>query len=279
MASEVEASSDEAARGSQANFSLVVAAATRAAEEAAALAKQVDSAEAPDPSAADGAEPPRTISRRSGAVYKGQVSADGRAHGKGVQTWQNDHVYEGEWSNDTMTGVGRLTQPDQSGYTGGWEASLQHGVGCLVASDKSRYLGEWSQGKMHGEGGYTWPDGALYVGQFKDGEKSGKGRLRWVSGMIYDGEWLNDKEHGIGVVFTEDGRERKGEWEKGERKRWILETYPGGSAGRSDDDDQDRTGQSFEALEIEDRSKDAKGKMLDRETEGSCCAKGGCAVM
>ena len=67
--------------------------------------------------------------------------------GKGVETWPNGYVYEGQFNDSKWHGKGTLKFPDGSSYTG-----------------------EWKNNKMHGKGIFKWSDGKVIEGTWKEGD-------------------------------------------------------------------------------------------------------------
>ncbi len=76
------------------------------------------------------------------AEYVGEQLQNGKPHGKGSITYENEEIYDGEWKEGLKEGKGTLTSPD-----GG------------------KYEGEWKNDKMEGQGTYTWPNGNKYEGE------------------------------------------------------------------------------------------------------------------
>lgn len=66
-------------------------------------------------------------------------------------------TYEGEWSNRTPNGQGRMVYSDGSVYVGGWKDFKFHGWGKLVQEGGVIYEGEWREGRMHGTGRIETP--------------------------------------------------------------------------------------------------------------------------
>lgn len=66
-------------------------------------------------------------------------------NGMGEHKTVEGMTYTGCWSDDKMTGEGRLEHP--SGST---------------------YEGQFTNNQFNGIGRYTWPNGSFYVGPFKE---------------------------------------------------------------------------------------------------------------
>ncbi len=81
--------------------------------------------------------------------YEGAKNANGDYHGKGVITFLNGEVWEGQFKNGKP-------------YTG---------KGTFIWSDSSRYEGEIIEGEYQGQGTYTFPDGKKWAGEWKNNER------------------------------------------------------------------------------------------------------------
>lgn len=78
-------------------------------------------------------------------------------HGKGVYTWKDGRVYDGEYVEDKKNGYGvyrwadgrsnKLTNIFTLVYEGQWENGKQHGQGIYHQPDGSQKSGLWSEGK------------------------------------------------------------------------------------------------------------------------------------
>lgn len=68
-------------------------------------------------------------------------------HGKGTYLWKNGLKYQGQFSNNHLTGQGTLTWPNGSTYTGTVNSGKRHGWGEYHNSiDGSSYRGSWKEG-------------------------------------------------------------------------------------------------------------------------------------
>ena len=100
--------------------------------------------------------------------YEGAKNANGDYHGKGVITFLNGEVWEGQFKNGKP-------------YTG---------KGTFIWSDSSRYEGEIIEGEYQGQGTYTFPDGKKWAGEWKNNERfTGQGIIRYDNGEQWEGEW------------------------------------------------------------------------------------------
>lgn len=90
-------------------------------------------------------------------------------HGYGVYVDVSGTVYDGNWSDDAMSGSGTLRMVSGALYSGGFVSSKFHGAGCYVWPDGSYYDGEWMDNHMHGLGVYVDRQGRRWSGKFYRG--------------------------------------------------------------------------------------------------------------
>lgn len=124
--------------------------------------------------------------------YWGNYSND-KKHFKGkIEYKHNKDVYEGEFTDDAITGNGSYRWKNGDVFEGGF-----------------------LNGKMHGKGIYKWPDGAEYEGNYAENIKIGYGRFKWSNGKVYLGPFVNGKQHGFGKISYPDGRVKEVVFENG----------------------------------------------------------------
>ena len=91
-------------------------------------------------------------------------------NGKGIYTWDDGDVYDGEWKDGMRNGYGIK----------------------LVAGTAERYEGQFKNDAKHGRGTYTYESGNKYEGDWLDDQKSGQGVMTRPDGsVIFDGEWFD----------------------------------------------------------------------------------------
>lgn len=89
----------------------------------------------------------RSVTRIAGDVVNGVIR-----HGKGVHTWKDGSVYEGDWKHDRANGQGKFTHSDGSVYSGGWRDDKAEGFGVFHCENGSEYRGQWKDDYQHGFG-------------------------------------------------------------------------------------------------------------------------------
>lgn len=73
-------------------------------------------------------------------------------HGRGVYTYKNGSVYEGELRNDKFNGVGRFTFTNGCVYEGNFKNDKFDGYGILYYSNGYKYVGDFKNDLRHGKG-------------------------------------------------------------------------------------------------------------------------------
>ena len=73
-------------------------------------------------------------------------------HGKGVMTYVNKDVYDGEWNEREKHGQGVMKYHNGDVYSGGWRGDMQHGKGTFeyANEDVLKSVGKWKEGKKDG---------------------------------------------------------------------------------------------------------------------------------
>ena len=80
----------------------------------------------------------------------------GKAHGKGVLTFDNGLIYEGKMSKNKIHGVGKLTTPDGEVYDGKWKyGKFYHKINkktrkVIILQTKGRFY--WERHEIRGTG-------------------------------------------------------------------------------------------------------------------------------
>lgn len=162
----------------------------------------------------------------SGTVYEGDWE-EGKMTGIGKITWSSGISYEGDFCGGFLNGFGTMTNPDGSTYVGSWRLNIQHGFGRKKYSNSDIYDGSWKEGAHEGSGKYAWSNGNMYIGNWKGGVMCGRGVMKWTNGDLFDGYWSNGYRHGSGVYRFADGSYYYGMWTRGLKDgRGTL--YPAG---------------------------------------------------
>ncbi len=126
---------------------------------------------------------------------------------------EQGNVYEGEWQNGWVHGLGILTSPKGSKHVGEFKNGKRHGFITSIMLNGDKFLGEYKDGKRLGQGTYVWANGDKYVGEWTGGDRNGQGTFTFANGDKYVGEFKDDKYHGQGIGITTDGRRFEGIWE------------------------------------------------------------------
>lgn len=131
------------------------------------------------------------ITWSNGDLYIGEV-LKGIIDGNGEYFTADQQHYVGQFTNNTMNGVGTLTSKE-----GTWTGTFNDGVmeyGHFEAADKSLvYDGQFKDFNFHGQGTVVFlEDGSKYEGEFHEGVKNGQGTYTYADGTQLSGEWRND---------------------------------------------------------------------------------------
>ena len=148
----------------------------------------------------------------NGAVYVGELDADGNQYGQGTLTSANGNKYVGEFHDGKLHGQGTLTFANGDKYVGERRDGKRHGQGTYIFANGNKYVGEWRDDKRHGQGAYTFANGDKYVGEFRDDKRHGQGTFTFPNGSKYVGEWRDGIHHGQGTITFANGSKQIGYW-------------------------------------------------------------------
>ena len=130
-------------------------------------------------------------------TYEGDFNEAGEKHGKGVWSFPDGAIFEGEFRNDMKNGKGKYVYVDGDVYEGDWKDNMKNGVGRYTFFDGDAYEGGWKDGLYHGKGVMSFAGGDVYDGEYVDGRRSGLGVYRKANGkIIHSGQWRNGEPYG-----------------------------------------------------------------------------------
>ena len=138
---------------------------------------------------------------------------EGKRHGTGICTYNNEIIYEGEWENNEKNGFGCLKIEDKEIYSGEWKNNKYSGKGILFNINDEiffqtinykdfnnnfdkmweKYEGEFINGLMHGIGTILFKNGYKFVGNFEENQVSGKGSFYLENNKVIVGKWNKNK--------------------------------------------------------------------------------------
>jgi hypothetical protein len=129
--------------------------------------------------------------------YVGQMLG-GKMHGKGVFSWPNWDIYEGDFLHNIRTGKGTYTWADGDRYDGYFVNGKITGKGVYKYEDGTHYEGDFVDSKRNGKGVITWGNanklyGDRYSGEFVDNKRTGNGKYTFKNGTVEEGFFLEDK--------------------------------------------------------------------------------------
>ena len=105
--------------------------------------------------------------------YEGHF-VDGKREGQGTFTWIYEGTpetgkpvsYQGQWTNDQIGPVGTMTFAGLGIYEGDFSKNARSGVGRFIWDNGDEYYGSWSDDKINGTGVFTASDGTVLEGTF-----------------------------------------------------------------------------------------------------------------
>ncbi len=126
--------------------------------------------------------------------------------GIGMEIWEDDNFYQGEFNKSLKNGIGLYRWPDSTLCFGEWKNNKLNGYGLMKYSNDSIYVGEFKNNLMHGLGEFLWGDAEYYCGNYINGFKEGFGIYVWNFDKIscYIGFWENGKQHGVGIKIIDN---------------------------------------------------------------------------
>ena len=152
------------------------------------------------------------VSNNEKIVYEGYWE-NGLKSGKGVLT-KNGATCEGIWKNGNLNGIGKMTWPSGNVYQGEFTNNQITGNGFMLWKHlNEKYIGHWINGYQDGKGIQTWNEKKAegkfiqtrYVGEFYKGKRKGFGIAYYSNGSYYIGTWNNNKKDGFGCFTYKDG--------------------------------------------------------------------------
>ncbi|MCQ2816785.1 MAG: hypothetical protein MJ252_05915 [archaeon] len=142
-----------------------------------------------------------TTDDSANCTFRGEL-INKKAEGYGIYRDINGE-YEGEWNNDSQTGIGIEQLPDNSNYSGEFKNGNKDGIGIYKWADGTYYAGEWKNNIFNGFGIYKFQNGQIYRGHFVSGVMNGYGELIWPNGDAYFGGYTQGKRNGFGLYSVQ----------------------------------------------------------------------------
>jgi hypothetical protein len=125
-----------------------------------------------------------------GTRYRGLKNEEGRRQGKGMFFFASGLIaYEGNWSNDKKSGIGR----EYSAEVGSLRASFDFKSFKTLANNWVSYDGEFQNGLRHGPGTLVLTNGERFVGSWENGLVNGDGEVYRANGTVWKAAWAADE--------------------------------------------------------------------------------------
>ena len=154
--------------------------------------------------------------KNSKLYYEGDFK-NGIKEGNGKIFFENGDYYEGQFTNDQITGKGKYYY-GKGYYEGDLVNGLSHGKGKFYWKNGHIYEGDYVNGLREGYGKYIYENGQYYIGFSMKNLKHGKGKQFYKDGTIRsDIDFVNDKFEGYGRYNYENGKYYIGQWSQGNR--------------------------------------------------------------
>ena len=129
-----------------------------------------------------------------------------------------DYIYEGNFHNNMKNGKGKIKMKKiGDNYEGEFTNDKITGYGKYIWENEHQYIGYFIDGEMNGTGKYNWPDGSEYEGVYVNNKREGKGRFKWSNGVIFEGNFRNGKPVGAGILIKK-GLKYNAEFDDGHLK-------------------------------------------------------------
>jgi hypothetical protein len=149
------------------------------------------------------------------------------------------NIFEGEWKNGKLEGIGTMSLPNGVKYFGEFKEQNMHGHGVVyLANGSVAQSGVYENNKLstslgesavleilkkkqsesastsskgctgdcqNGKGKFVDADGNSFDGQWKNGKLDGYGVMAMPNGVKYVGEFKEQNMHGYGIVYLANG--------------------------------------------------------------------------
>ena len=186
---------------------------------------------------------------KNNSIYIGEVDISNNKNGKGILYTKSGQKFEGNFEENILNGVGRLTDIiDNYTIEGNFKNSKLNGFAKKYSEDyyyegnfinnkkngKGKeeteeyiYIGNYENDDKFGEGKVEYKKKKdKYEGEFKDNNITGKGIYIWENGHIFEGNFLNGKMHGFGKYKWPEGGMYIGNYVNGTREGYGEFHWP-----------------------------------------------------
>lgn len=145
----------------------------------------------------------------------------GLREGFGTNSTENGDIFEGQYRDDQMHGMGKYNHKNENVlYTGQFLQNQRAGFGRLE-SRNFIYVGDWDNNKRNGIGyQVTLSDNTSYFGMFGQDMRNGIG-VNITKQLEYHGEFKNDKPHGRALLKIKGQENKAAIFQKGKIVNYI----------------------------------------------------------
>lgn len=171
------------------------------------------------------------------SLYIGNTDIQLNKTGYGIQYFNNNEAYEGNWKENVMFGYGKYYKKNNDIYEGIFDGPSISSFGKIINLNTDySYIGEMKNSQKEGVGVEMVSTGNkpyIFKGEFSKNQKNGKGKIMYTQlNEEYEGEFVNDKITGRGeYIWSYNDKNNKyiGEFCNGNMHGHGEYTWPEGS--------------------------------------------------
>ena len=135
-----------------------------------------------------------------------------------------DGIYDGEFQNNNISGLGTFEGDNGEKYEGEWLNGIRNGIGVVYKKDGKIFMGEYKDNKKNGFGSEEFLD-SKYEKMYNNNCLSGFGIITYNNGIKYIGQIYNSAYNGLGKAIIKENLSFIGEFKNGYKYKGIS-FYP-----------------------------------------------------
>ena len=165
---------------------------------------------------------------KNNSIYIGEVDISNNKNGKGILYTKSGQKFEGNFEENILNGVGRLTDIiDNYTIEGNFKNSKLNGFAKKYSEDYY-YEGNFINNKKNGKGKEETED-YIYIGNFENDDKFGEGKVEYKKTKDkYEGDFKDNNITGKGIYIWENGHIFKGNFLNGKMHGFGQYNWPKG---------------------------------------------------